>query len=210
MNSGNKGFTLSEVLITTAILALITGAAMSVFNQSQLTYMAQNDFRETTSQLRVALDEMVRYVRQAGSDPNEVLGLDPIQVVGTGHIQVNSDVTGSVPSTTQNSAEATGDPDGTLDSIYETVTIRHDTTDSRIYLDIGYGEQVLAERTTDLSFSFFDMNGNSVTDPAQIARVKIELAGTAEKVDPRTGKLSSITLQSNAFIRSRTPEIFPE
>lgn len=210
MNTGNKGFTLSEVLISTAILALITGAAMTVFNQSQLAYTSQNDFRKTNSQLRVTLDEIVRYIRQAGSDPNEALGLDPVQLLGTSHIRINSDVTGSVASTTQNSAEATGDPDGALDSIYEMVVIRHDPAEDRIYIDIGYGEQILAERITDLTFIFYEMNGNAVTDPAQIARVEVQMTGMTQAADSRSGKYRSITLQSNAFIRSRTPEIFPE
>ncbi|HLU99650.1 MAG TPA: prepilin-type N-terminal cleavage/methylation domain-containing protein [Acidobacteriota bacterium] len=210
MTKGHKGFTLSEVLITTAILTLITGAAMTVFNQSQLAYTTQNDFRKTSSQLRVTLDEIVRYIRQAGSDPNEALGLNPVEVLGTGHIRLTSDVTGSIASTTQNSAEATGDPDGALDSIYEMVEIRHDSGEERIYIDIGYGEQVLAERVTHLSFAFFDLNGNEVTDPSEIARVAVQVTGVTESADPRSGKTTSITLQSNAFIRSRTPEIVPE
>ncbi len=194
----------------TAILSIMTGALMTVMYQAQHSYRSQEDLMEVTQTARVAMNQITRYLRQAGNDPLESAFAiaTPVQIQGSGHITINSDITGSVASTTGNSKESTGDPDGILDSIYEQVEVRYDSGSEQLLIDIGYGEQVLAENVSGLTLTYFDLDGNETTNPDAIAKVKVELVAETEDPDQRTGNVSSLTLVSEVFIRSQSFDPF--
>ena len=61
----NKGFVLTELLITIAILVLISGAAYSSFIMSQRAYKASEFSAEITQNGRVITERMTRDIRQA-------------------------------------------------------------------------------------------------------------------------------------------------
>lgn len=208
MITNTRGFTLVEVMLVSALLVAITGAVLTVFYQSNASFASQNELARTTQQQRLALDQMVRLLRQAGSDPANALTVPPVEILGPEHIRINTDITGSVPSTTADPKESTGDPDGLQNSIFERVIVRYDGASDSIFIDIGYGEELLADRVEGLTFTFFDLSGNITTDPAQIARARVELTALTPNVDLRSGKVSSVSLASDVFIRSRTEEIF--
>ena len=145
MKIKNAGFSLIELLVTIAVLSVVSGAAISMMYQSQFVYTEQSQMAATSQNLRSAMDQVVRVVRQAGSDPLEMIAVPAITVLGSGHVQVSSDLTGSIASSTGNSLESVGDPDGTLSSIGEIVTFRFDSDNEQLFMDMGYGEGVLAE-----------------------------------------------------------------
>ncbi len=206
----NKGFSFLEVLIVTAILAITLGAVFSLVYQSQQSFQSERQLNDTVQQARIAMDQIVRCIRQAGNDPRHSIGVPPVEVLGTGYIRINSDITGSVASTTGNSMESTGDPDGTLSSVNERVTVRHDAGEQRLYLDIGDGEELLADHISALNLSFFDAQGAATTDPAAIVRVDIEMVAETAKTRASTGNINSVTLTSTAFIRNRSYQLFSE
>lgn len=204
----NRGYSFIELLIVTTILAIVTAAIFPLLYQGQQSFRSQKQLAEMTQSARIAMDQITRFVRQAGNDPLESMAVPAIQILGDGYLQINSDITGSVPSTTGNNKESTGDPQGTLNSIYEQVVVRYDAVQKELYMDVGYGEELLAEDIADLNFSFFDASGNSTTDPASIVRVKVEIIAETAYSDPTTGRISSVTLASDVFIRARSYELF--
>ncbi|HOM98657.1 MAG TPA: prepilin-type N-terminal cleavage/methylation domain-containing protein [Acidobacteriota bacterium] len=203
------GYTLTETLITLAVLTIISAPMVALFYQAQAGFRAQSEQAELLGQMRIAMDQITRVVRQAGNEPIVALGVPPVQLLGDGGIRVHSDITGSVPSTSGNPAEATGDPDGRLDSIYEVVTFRHDPSSRLVYADIGYGEEVLARGIRELQFTFLDLQGNITSDPNEIARVVIEMTGQTEGTDLQMKRPYTLRLRSEVFIRSRTPQVIP-
>lgn len=216
MKAPTAGFTFVEVLIVTAILAVITAAIFPIVYEGQYSYQSEKRLLDATQQARVAMDQIVRYVRQAGSDPKELGTFAPVDILQTSpwRIRINSDITGFVPSTTGNSMESTGDPDKALNSIYERVTVRHGSNDAggvmKILIDVGYGEEVVAENIPTLNFTFFDARGNPTADPNVIARVKVLMVVETNIADPKTGKISSVTLESDVFIRNKSWELFQD
>jgi prepilin-type N-terminal cleavage/methylation domain-containing protein len=206
-SENERGFTLTEVLIAVAILAILTGPLVAVFLQSQASFRAQTEQAEMIQQMRIAMDQMVRCIRQAGNQPVAPVG-PPLTILGSGHIRLITDITGSVASVTGNSAEATGDPDGELDSLYEVVTFRHSGQQARLFADVGHGESVLAENVPEFAFQYFDLQGNPTNDPDDIAMVRIRMAGVTNP-DMQRRQPHVITLQSDVYIRSRTPQVLP-
>lgn len=204
----NRGYSLLEVLIVTIVLVIVTAAIFPLLYQGQQSFRGEKQFAEATQEARVALDQISRYIRQAGNDPLEATSVAPIEILSTGHIRINSDITGSVASTTGNSKESTGDPNGSLNSIYERVEVRYDSTRQEIYLDVGYGEELLASNMSSFNLTFFDASGNTTSNPASIVRARIEMVAETEYDDPRTGRISSITLASDVFIRNQAFQLF--
>ena len=174
-----RGFTLVEMLLSILILAIVSGGVFSTFNNSQLSYQSHEDMTEVTSKSRFSLDQLMTYFRQAGNDPQGHLAsnaIAPIEILGTGHVRINSDLTGAVPdpSDPTNQLKSTGDPDGTLDNLYEQVIVRYDSAQERIYLDIGYGEEILASDISSFDLTFYDSAGNTTVTESEIVRVRAE------------------------------------
>jgi len=207
--------TLLEILISTSIFAVVAGGIFTIFDQSQHSFRSQGDLTEVVQQTRIAMDQIQTYIRQAGNDSENVFdsqtppfghshsGIFPIEYSAAGYIQINSDITGSVGS----GLGATGDPDGNFTARGEKVIVRYDAAQDELNIDIGDGEQVLAENISSFTLTFYDLAGNQITNPASnesdITRVQIHLEAETENLDQATGKVQSITLDSDVMLRSQ-------
>ena len=206
-----SGFTLTEMMIVVGVLVVLSGAIFMLFSQSQDVYVTQRDMVQVTQQARIAMDQITRYLRQAGNDPQDYMSgssIPAVQILGAGHIRINSDLTGIVPAVSSDPLEATGDPDGSLDNLYEQVVFRYDSGSQELYVDIGYGEGVVAEGIASFTLTFFDRDGNTTAVEDDIVRVSVELVAKTEDPGRTTGKVQSITLQSDVMLRSKTIDIF--
>jgi type II secretory pathway pseudopilin PulG len=209
-NTCSRGFTLAEIVIANAVLVVAAGAIFSVFYQSQHSLKSQQDILEVTQQARAAMLQVSSYLRQAGNDPEGYLrdnDIPPIELLGTNYIRINSDITGAVPAASANPLDAAGNPDGTLDNLYERVEVRYDASQECLHLDIGYGEDVVAENLS-FDFTFLDINGNVTANEDDIVRVHIEVVAETEDLHPLTEEVQSITLQSEVMLRSRSFDVF--
>jgi len=207
------GFTLVEMLLSILILAIVSGGVMTTFNNSQLSYQSHEDVAEVISTSRFSMDQLMTYFRQAGNDPQGYLAsntISPIEILGTGYVRINSDLTGSVPdpSDPTDPLKSTGDPDGTLDNLYEQVVVRYDSTQERIYLDIGYNEEILANDISSFDLTFYDSAGNTTTTESEIVRVRAELVAESTGVNLQSGKVQTMTLGSSVMLRSKVFRMF--
>ena len=208
-----SGFTLVEMLLSIVILAIVSGGVLSTFNNSQLSYQSHEDVAEVISKSRFSMDQLMTYFRQAGNDPQGYLAsntISPIEILGTGHVRINSDLTGAVPdpSDPTDPLKSTGDPDGTLDNLYEQVIARYDTAQQRIYLDIGYGEEILASDISSFDLTFYDSAGNTTTTESDIVRVQAELVADSAEGNLESGKVQTMTLGSSVMLRSKVFRMF--
>ncbi len=209
-NTCSRGFTLAEMVIANTVLVIAAGAIYSVLSQTQYSYESQQDILEVTQQARAAMLQVSTYLRQAGSDPEGYLrdnNIPPIELLGANYIRINSDVTGAVPAAGGDPLEATGDPDGSLDNLYERVVVRYVEAQESLYLDIGYGPDVLAENLS-FEFTFLDMSGIETADEEDIVRVRIKVVAQTEDLNPLTDEVQSITLQSEVMLRSQCFDVF--
>ncbi|MDA2934748.1 prepilin-type N-terminal cleavage/methylation domain-containing protein [Acidobacteria bacterium AH-259-D05] len=210
IHSSTRGFTLAEMLIASTVLAIIAGGIFSLLFQSQDAYQSQQNIIEVTQTARIAIDQIIRFLRQAGNDSEEYLknnNIPSVEILGSEHIRINSDITGAVPDAGADPLKATGDPDGTLANRYERVVFRYDDPTDTLYVDLGNGEQILAENIT-VDFTFYDMSGAVTADENEIVRVRVELKAETEDADRLTGKIQSITLRSDVMLRSKSFDVF--
>ncbi len=205
--NSSHGMTLVEMLITSAVLTLIAGGIFTLLNQSQRSFHSQQNLTEVVQQARIAMDQITTSIQQAGNDPEDALGsTSPIEILGTGHIRINSDLTGSITSGAP--IDGRGDPNGNLVQRYERVVIRYDSGANNLYMDIGDGEAVLADNITTFNLTFYDMAGNTTGTESDIARVHVEFVAESEDPDLETGKIQTITLQSDIMLRSKAFDVF--
>ena len=203
----NRGFTSVEALIAIVVLLVLLGATMSTFYQSQKLYTSQHDLIECSQVARVAMNQIQSFLRQAGNDPNNI-GLTPITIDNANQITINSDVTGAVPAASSLPMEATGEADGTLANLYEQVTIRYDPGTEELFINVGNGEQSLAENVPVFNWTFYDMQGNTTTDGNLIAKAHVELAVESDNPDQQTGSVNSVTLVSEVMVRTQSYQFF--
>ncbi len=208
-----RGVTLVEMLLSLVILVIVSGGVFSTFNNSQLSYQSHEDVTEVTSKSRFSMDQLMTYFRQAGNDPKGHLAsnaISPIEILGTGHVRINSDLTGAVPDPSDPTSplKSSGDPDGTLDNLYEQVIVRYDSAQERIYLDIGYGEEILASDISSFDLTFYDSAGNTTVTESEIVRVQAELVADSAGVNLESGKVQTMTLGSSVMLRSKVFRMF--
>lgn len=189
-------------MLVTGILIVVSSSIFVLINRSQERYVTERQYSEAVENARVALDTIVRYIRQAGNDPLDLVAQDPIQPTGDGMF-IYSDLTGAVPSTTGNAREKTGDPDGQLDAVFEVIRIQYVSGQKAIVYDAGYGPQILAEDIQNLRFTYYDRNGTITANPPDIHKVRVELEALSQGKDLASQKQSSVTLFSDVYIRSK-------
>ncbi|HXH37289.1 MAG TPA: prepilin-type N-terminal cleavage/methylation domain-containing protein, partial [Thermoanaerobaculia bacterium] len=70
-----RGFTLAEILVTTAIFAIIMIAALTVYDRSNRVFKAGTESADMQQSTRIGFDKLVSDLRMAGFDYNR--GGDP-------------------------------------------------------------------------------------------------------------------------------------
>lgn len=65
-----RGFTLSEILVTTAIFAIIMIAALAVYDQSNRVFKGSTEAADMQQSTRIGFDKLVSDIRMAGFDYN--------------------------------------------------------------------------------------------------------------------------------------------
>ena len=72
LTSKEYGFTLIEILIAMAITGIVSTAIFSAFQSQQKSYVTQEDVVVMQQNLRVGIDMMVREIRMAGYDRQNI------------------------------------------------------------------------------------------------------------------------------------------
>jgi len=193
-----RGFSLLELMISVTILTLVSGSVL-LFMKNQQSYRAEQTYATAVENARIAIDTICRYLRQAGNNPQAATFI-PLSY-SSNTLTIRSDLTGSKAS--GNPLDSSGDPDKQLTAAFEQITVKYESDTHRILLDVGYGEDTLADNISGLAFQFLDSTGTATADMAQVSEVTVTMKADSSESDSRTGKHNSITLTSRAFLRSR-------
>src|SRR5205823_10022492 len=73
-------FTLIEMLAALGIFLLVTGAAFTLLTSSQQRYQTESQVLNSFQEARLALDQMVRDINDAGYPPPTFVNIDPTKV----------------------------------------------------------------------------------------------------------------------------------
>ena len=142
-----RGFTLTELMIVTALLGLVLSGMYNMFVHQQKSYSVQDDVSIMQQNVRVGLSYLVKDIRMAGYIPEDI-PFDP----------VNPPV--PTPSTTEPSTDVSGQPftDGDAEPIEEAtataITLQADIDNDAITETVRY-----ALNGTDLTMEVWEWNG---------------------------------------------------
>lgn len=196
-NNNQAGFSLIELLFVSVILVFVLGIVVGIVTGVQRALNQQRPRTEALNDATAALDMLSRLFRQAGNNPNTIMGMQPIDP-GTADsngvyrtIRIRSDWRGA----TINSL-----PDGDTTDAFEDV--RFFVAENNLMKQEPGDTQpvVFLENVGGLSFNYFDTNNMSILDPAanhnQISRVDIGITVQPPLTPP-------LVFMTSAFMRQR-------
>lgn len=209
------GFTLLETLLATAIVAVVLGAIYTMYLANQETFLKGEARSDLQQSARIAMDEMLRGLRDLGYDPRVTgrFGFRDAANPGAG----GSCPGGSVGCATEAEIRFTldDDGDGMVDDVgTERLGFRlRDGVLQKIKPGAVLNPQPVATGITGLRFTFLDAAGRRIPDPPGAAynltpaqrdavrRVRIELT-TSRAV---RGETQAFSLSSEALLRNPVP-----
>ncbi len=163
-----SGFTLIELLIAMAITGVVSTAIFTVFQSQQNSYIVQEDTAVMQQNLRAAMELMVREIRMAGYDPQNIGGLGILNVTPR---DINNSIDTTITGNGAIRISADFNDDGVLGggetisfSVFDFPVAAPDGNQD-LARNNGGGRQLLAENIEALSFAYaFDADGDGNLD----------------------------------------------
>jgi prepilin-type N-terminal cleavage/methylation domain-containing protein len=190
-----KGFTLTELIVAAGLSLVVLAAGYSVFRVQTHTVKAQEFKMEAQEYARVALDMMVREIRNLGFFPTFTPCLNPpIITATTTTFQFVYD------------ANADGLCTGTVATAGADENVTYALTGGNITRAVngGAAQPLTAGNVTNTTmFTYFDNAGIATTTLANIKRVNITISVLSRSTDVQFGGLQTITMNSSVDLRNR-------
>jgi len=187
-----NGFTLIEILITMAIIGVISAAIFTSFQSQQKSYVVQESVAVMQQNLRAGMDMMVREIRMAGYDPS--YGGSAGAGITIAIVDGNNNSTIELTIVADDDG-SDNDNDDTKDETGELKTIKYEIYDAYGDGRNDLGRQVgsfastkraVSENIEALEFYYTLADGLQTltpSDPALIRSVQITLLARVERED---------------------------
>jgi type IV pilus assembly protein PilW len=198
--STDAGTTLVELVITLAVFAMIVVVVIGLWEQSQRAYFQGATAAELQQNVRVALEQIAREIRQAGYDPCRYLttctsafdpvvaGVFPIQAFTAGSLWVRMDRDGD-------GSVTDGDPDESVCFYVGGGVLRRKTTGG----DCASGGDELARNITGLAFTYLRADGTAAAAWSEVRLVRVTLSSQ----ETFMGEPLTVSLRSDVRLRDR-------
>lgn len=198
--NGEAGFSMAEFLIASLILLIISTAIFTMMGETQRDSSYQTEVQTVLQNVRIAMDSVERYIRQAGNNPLKIAGFQGVVIIGATQVQLVSDLTGS----SGGSNPDKGDPDGDTLDAGEDVTIRHNAGTLSIELvPNGQAAQTIADHISNLTMDYYDATGTVTAVGANVCKIRVTIAGASTLENPQTHQIYGVQIQSDVQIQSR-------
>lgn len=188
-----KGLTLIELLVAIAIFSIVIAGMMTSKIQQQDQHITQVQAVEMQQSVRAVMFLMKRELRTAGYNP---------VAIDYGEGIASADATSITFS-------ALADADGNLNTVSYAFADSDGDGDGDITVDInGGGATTLAENIQNLTFTYFDGNGNAlispVASPEDIRSMQISITSTTNISDLARADAGNTTrtLNSTVYLRN--------
>lgn len=189
----DKGFTLVEVMVATAISLLVMGSIYSVYQTQQKSYLVQEQVAAMQQNLRAGMTMLTRDIRMAGYNPIVPGTGNPLESASVGVTVANSD---NLQLTRINNAQ---------DAI-ETITYTLGDSGGDGDTDMLRDGQLVAENIDALDFVYLDSNDNPLAPPIAslntIAAINVSMVA-------RTGRVDLGYVNSDVYLNSVGTPVFP-
>lgn len=214
------GFSLLEVLITTALFSVVMAGVYALYTTMQDTYTRGEMKSDLHQNARVGLDRLVQELRMAGYDPENALGQvtdQPFNEIRAAGASCLSFVTYRTHSGLEKTVRVTYSLSGT------TLRRGEDDWNQASHVFSGPSTQPLAESVSQLAFTYYDAFNRILTptggvtggcptgstpsipvlDASQAGQAR-RVAITLRTLDSRPRMLpESYTLTSHVYLRNR-------
>jgi Tfp pilus assembly protein PilW len=192
-----SGFSLVEFLIAAVILVALGATAFSAMAEMQRTASYQTEVQSVNQNLRIAMDTLSRYVKQAGNNPRAA-AFEGITITGATQVRLRADVTGLAGGNL-------GDSDGDTADLDEDVTIRFNAAQRSIEMVLPNGDtRSIANYVTGFSMQYFDRLGVATGVGADVRRIRITITAGTLVAHPQTHRIYRITEASDVQVATRT------
>ena len=152
------GYSLAELLVSMAVLGLLMAGTLSVLQSGLRAYGWGSARVEAQQSARIALERMVKELREAGYDPTGA-GIAAVVAAEPARVTFQRDLNGN----------------GLVDATRERVTFLVRPGETTLRRDAGAGAQPIIDGVRRLALTYFDRLGAPTTDPAEVASVAIHL-----------------------------------
>ena len=169
------GYSLVELLVSLAVLALVLAGILSILFTGQRSYLAGAARVEAQQAARVGLERMVKELREAGYDPTGA-GFPPIVVAEPTRVTFQRDLNGN----------------GVIDPTRERVSFL--LQGSVLRRDAGAGAQPIVEGVRGFGLTYFDRGGAETADRSRIGSIRIRLEVGLS--GPRAAMESQVSLRN--------------
>jgi type IV pilus assembly protein PilW len=153
-----RGFSLAELLVVTAVLGCVLAGLWTLLQAGFTAYGFGTARIEAQQSARVALERMVKELREAGYDPTGA-GIAAITIAEPERVVFQRDLNGN----------------GAIDPTRERVTFLLRPGESVLRRDAGGGAQPVIEGVRRLALTYYDRAGAVTADPARVAAIRIQL-----------------------------------
>lgn len=177
-----RGFTLAELLIVTAILGIVMAGLMGLLISGQRSYMRGTNQVEAQQAIRVVISRMAQELREAGYNPRTIAGISAFSAASATGFTIQSD----------------WNANGVIDTgITVTDPVKGQTRGEQIIYAVSSGTLTRRETGVDvtpqtmltgvqsMTFSYRDINDAVTATPANVRSIVItttagEQSGTSK------------------------------
>jgi prepilin-type N-terminal cleavage/methylation domain-containing protein len=183
----DQGFTLVELLVTTAALAVVLAVVNTVFFSSNRMYAKTNRRADMQMDSRLGMSIMVRELRHAGCDPAEAGVVGVLQAAADSiHIQADFNGDGAIQ---------TAEPS-------EDITYSYDAATQSIFRDPGTGPQLLVPNVTAMAFSYLDGAGAALSPLPLTANLAARVRSIGIAMTTQDQDVGQIALTTTIALRN--------
>ena len=196
-----RGFTLVEMLVATAIMGFVLSAALLAVQAGTQASDVTAGRAEAQSSIRFALDRMLADMRAAGYDPT-IANFDPIDSasMGTTTVMLNTDT----------NANGTLDaPVGTCDASAQAERVRYRKSGTSLMRAVMTSATTVACETTliggvqSLTFTYLGADGAATATAANVRTIQVALTIQPEAMGTYKIGTMAAAMTDQARLRNR-------
>jgi type IV pilus assembly protein PilW len=214
----NRGFTLFELLVATAVSGIVMAAVYSVYYSQQKTALVQKHLADMQQNLRAAMHLIETEIRMAGYDSSgrasagiQAASATSIRFTSNIHDGTDNDGDGSTDETDEAGNCDRDVTDTNEDITYQTLDPDGDGVFSLYRIDAVAGTQLVAENIDVLNFVYLDEDGADLGPTptlSEIRSVQITMVARTGRSDRGYADHSSYANQQGTVILSARNDEF--